>query len=92
MTVVFLVLNECCRVLKSTGNLVLEVTSEGEFIRLVRHFRDVTEKRELRSFMGRLPPIHRKCKLNSDQEKYAHLNYVMRSLFHKPQQQRYNVR
>jgi hypothetical protein len=36
---VLVVFNECCRVLKSTANLVLEVTREGMRIRLVRSFR-----------------------------------------------------
>jgi len=53
---VLVVFNECCRVLKSTANLVLEVTSEGKRISLVRHFRDVTEKESAAFIYGTISP------------------------------------
>ena len=55
-TLVLVVFNECCRVLKSTANLVLEVTREGMSIRLVRNFRDVTEKEGAAFIYGTTAP------------------------------------
>jgi hypothetical protein len=59
---VLVVFNECCRVLKSTANLVLQFTREGMCIRLVRNFRDVTEKEGGAFIYGTTAPIHKKRK------------------------------